>query len=375
MSGGGRVASCTVCAKIGPRTKGLCPRCYARSRIHEVVCADCGLVRLEHRGGRCANCYRLAHMALGICRLCGEQKPLWGPVCRACQVRRRATAGACEGCGREMARLWGRRCSRCAKTHWTVGSCLDCCWWTASIENGRCRACQEFASHNAAVGTCRSCDRHLPLNAYGRCRLCTVARRQAHSAGDPDWSMEPGARGGIQLCFGELYAHPGPLSTVTTTRRHFSADVSANIAGEKRLFPVPPDLSRITGLDLAALKVSGTVEEAAIKGFAEARGWKPETTLAVLQAMALLEGQGPGYPSDEIFSHLRRLGLRPSRVREFLAAQGRTPPEQLALHTGSTIRSPASPTRSRPRWPHGSRCSKVAGVAAEPATVRPSGFM
>lgn len=56
-----------------------------------------------------------------------------------------------------------------------------------------------------------------------------------------------------------------------------------------------------------------------------------ETTLAVLQAMALIEGQGPGYPSEEIFRHLRRLGLRPSRVREFLTAQGRIRPEKLAL--------------------------------------------
>jgi integrase len=329
-----RVAVCTGCGTHGRvKAKDLCSRCYARSRIHEVVCIDCGLVRLEHRGGQCASCYRISRTALGICGTCELEKLLWGPVCRGCQTRSLATAGACESCGREVPRLRGRRCGRCRRPSWTAtGSCGDCCWWAPNLKNGRCEDCRTFNSESAVTGSCRSCHQRLALNVYRRCRLCSVTRRRSHQSGDPGWPNEPGARGGVQLAFGGLAIrrHSDAISGAPAAQ-----PASARIVRQLRLFSVAPDLSALTTLDVAAIALSG--EDLAIRSFAEARGWGTVTTLAVSRAMTLLEPLGSAYPSDAVFAHLTRLALRPSRVREFLADQGRTPPERHPDHMPSWI--------------------------------------
>jgi len=320
--------TCARCGTVGrPQTKGLCPRCYAKSRERTAVCADCGLLRLHHRTGRCSRCYRLAHTVTGTCGACGEQRLLWGPVCRRCMSSARARPGACEGCGRAVARLWGRRCARCAKLHWSTGSCEGCGAWASSIEAMLCRACRDFDRHNHRTDECRSCGRHLSVNRYGRCRLCSAARRQALRAGDPDWSEEPGQRGGIQLFFGDLYGPRGrraarsPQRPGTTAASGDHRDV-----GEQRLFLLPRDLSEIARLSPSAATSLPAELGAAIVSFGEARGWKPATTAGVSRAMALLGEVGAGYPSPAMFAGLRRLGLPVSRVRELLVAEGAAPP-------------------------------------------------
>ena len=131
--------------------------------------------------------------------------------------------GTCTECGRRVQRLWsGRRCARCAKTSWTVGSCSDCLAWATSIAAGRCRACREF-TRRGRTGRCRSCRRELPINRHGRCRLCTATRRDAHLAGEYDahlageydGDLEPGKRAGIQLFLGDMHGgqrRPSPAS-------------------------------------------------------------------------------------------------------------------------------------------------------------------
>ncbi|MHB8246458.1 MAG: hypothetical protein ACYDGN_14140 [Acidimicrobiales bacterium] len=118
-----------------------------------------------------------------------------------------------------------------------------------------------------------------------------------------------------------LPRQPAPIIRETEPYR-----VSAGAAGQLRLFTAAPDLSELTTLDVS--KIALSIDDALIKSFAEARGWGAFTTTAVSRAMTLLEGLGSAYPSDAAFAHLARLALRPSRVREFLADQGRTPPEQ-----------------------------------------------
>lgn len=330
----------TTCASCGEvarqRTKGLCPRCYAKSRQRLVVCVGCGQKRLEHRSGRCARCYRLAHLAVGTCQVCGEQRSMWGTTCRRCQVRARSTGGSCEHCGRVVARLWGRRCARCAKSHWATGSCESCLAWTTSIESRRCRGCREFDGYNTGDKPCRSCGRHLQVNRYERCRLCTVTRRQLRAAGDPNWSDEPGDRDGIQLFFGDLYTPQGRRSPSMASDLGWapvtsSADEDSRpIAIQRQLFFVPLDLGQITRPGDTGKEPRGALA-GAVARFAEARGWKEATTKAVTQAMALLAQQGPDYPNQETFAELRRLRLPVSRVREFLAAQGAVPANQTEL--------------------------------------------
>lgn len=362
-----------------PQVKGLCPRCYARSRIREAVCVDCGLLRRQHRGGRCARCYRLAHLVVRTCETCGKDRPTWGPICRACRLAASSVPGACEACHRVVARLWGRRCSRCAKSHWRTASCTSCLSWSASIEDTRCRACREFDRHNTTVGACRSCRRRLSLNCYRRCRLCTVARRNAHSGLDPKWSDEPGLRGGIQLFFGDLQVAAGLRDSDTRrlARRHLPAGPApvtgaSTTAVTERLFPVPIDLSRVESLSAVTRRLAPALA-ALVAGFGEARGWTVPTTAAVSTALALLVEVGPGDPSPESFAELRRLRPPVSRVCEFLAAQG-APPATLSRLPGwidvQTARLPAAMRAEVACWVEVLEGRAGRGPVRCPGTVR-----
>ena len=335
MSGGGRQITCTGCGRFGQhQAKGLCPACYARSRHRVAVCSDCGQLRTHHRGGRCSRCYAHAHTTTATCSRCGRSALLWGQttVCRRCRNLARATGGACSSCRRTVVRLWGGRCTRCAKRHWTVGSCHDCWAWTTSIATGgRCRACREFTVRNRVCGPCCSCSRELAVNRYRRCRLCATSRREAHLAGDPDWKCEPGDRGGIQLFIGDVYrrAHRTAVCVRDDSQLVPSVAASALPAVEQlALASMPTPRFRPTGpspgpIDELAVELPAGLA-AAVDACAQARGWRPATTAAVLHGMAILTGRGSFELTEAAVEALKRRRVPVSRVREFLAADGLT---------------------------------------------------
>ena len=309
-----KLVSCPTCGRLAPhQAKGLCARCYAKARQQKVVCIDCGRLWIEHRGGRCARCYRRARMTVKTCAVCGGERLAWGPVCRPCLLRARSSGGACGRCGRLVARLWGGRCTRCAKSHWTTATCHSCLGWSTSIETGRCRACRDFERHNATEASCRSCRRTISVNRFGRCRLCTVARRHLRTAGDPTWDEEPGGRGGIQLFFAD----------VATGRRRRVPAASSTFVGfdgpsgefQQRLFvSLDPERTPDAG-------PPGTVPSelvTAVREFGDARGWKGPTTDGVTKAVLLLADEGSWSLTEPVVAELRRLRLPATRVREFL---------------------------------------------------------
>jgi integrase len=336
VSGGGRQLTCTSCGRVGRhQARGLCPACYARSRRRVAVCIDCGELRTHHRGGRCSRCYAHARTTTAACSRCGRPAVLWGQttVCRRCRNLARATGGACSSCRRTVARLWGGRCTRCAKRHWTTGSCRDCWAWTTSIATGgRCRACREFTVRNRNSAPCRSCGRDLTVNRYRRCRLCAASRREAHLAGDPDWKREPGARAGIQLFLGDVYrrAHrttPGESSDSQLVTPVVAAS-GLPAAEQLALASMPTPRFRPTGpspgpIDELALEPPAGLA-AAVAACAQARGWKPVTTTGVLHGMAILTGHGSFELTETVIEALQRRRVPVTRVREFLAASGLT---------------------------------------------------
>ena len=321
MRAPGRVVTCSACGKLAPhQAKGLCQRCYAKARQRKVVCIDCGRLWLEHRGGRCARCYRRARMTVKTCAVCGGERLAWGPVCRPCLLSARSSGGACGRCGRLVGRLWGGRCTRCAKRHWTTATCRSCLGWSTSIETGRCRACRDFERHNATEAPCRSCRRALSVNRFGRCRLCTVTRRDSHTAGDPTWAEEPGGRGGIQLFFADGDSRRrsrAPIAQAVPPASMYAAGSSRVV--QQRLF-VSLDPERTP--DAGPL---GTVPYdlvTAVREFGDARGWTRPTTDGVTEAVLLLAGEGSWSLTEPGVAELRRLRLPASRVREFLIEYG-----------------------------------------------------
>lgn len=336
MSGGGRQLTCTGCGRFGrQQAKGLCPACYARSRRRVAVCIDCGQLRTHHRGGRCSRCYAHARTTTAACGRCGRPALLWGQttVCRRCRNLARAAGGACSSCRRTVARLWGGRCTRCAKRHWTVGSCRDCWAWTTTIAvGGRCRACREFTVRNRVCGPCRSCGRQLAVNRYRRCRLCAASRREAHLAGDPDWKLEPGARGGIQLFLGDLYQRAHGTASASCAPGDSDQPVTPGVSpgvpadGQLALASMPTPRFRPTRhspgpIDELAVELPAGLA-AAVDACAQARGWKPATTAGVLHGMAILTGRGSFALTDAAVEALKRRRVPVSRVHEFLAASG-----------------------------------------------------
>ena len=252
-----------------------------------------------------------------------------GEICRACRNSARAVGGACVDCHRTLPRLWGGRCSRCAKRHWTTGSCHDCLAWTASLEAGRCRACRDFARHNEdRTGPCRSCGRVQVVNRYRRCRLCAIARREAHLAGDAGWKTEPGARGGIQLFIGDLYRRTRPASAhgdgdQTPVASPLMTPVA--LAEQLRLLSLPADANRLGEPHIALPAPTAVLPDglaATVAVCADARGWKPPTTVGVLRAMAVLVELGSFELTAEAVAVLRAHRLPVTRVREFLDASG-----------------------------------------------------
>jgi len=319
-----KVVTCAGCGREGPhRAKGLCARCYAKRRQRKVVCMDCGRFSLEYRGGRCARCYRLAHMTVKTCDICREERLTWGPTCRRCRLRARSSSGACRECGRWVARLWGRRCTRCAKTHWVTSTCASCLGWSMSIESGRCRGCRDFEHHNLLDGLRRSCGRSIRVNRFGRCRLCTVTRWSLRSAGDPAWGEEPGERGGIQLFFTDVVGRP-QRSRRSTGSSGFLRVAGTSAAVQQRFFvALNPQLAP----DLAP---SGSLPSdlvTAIRAFGDARGWKAPTTAGVTKAVLLLADEGTWSLSETVVNELRRLHLPVGRVREFLVDHGASVPD------------------------------------------------
>lgn len=301
-----------------------------------VRCRDCGRARPEHRGGRCARCYRLARTVEAVCALCGQLRRCGaGGVCQRCKRRGRATGGACAACRRQVCRLWSGRCASCAHSGWSVGSCQDCCAWALSIAGtpARCRACRDFAARNP-VGQCRSCRRSLPVNRQQRCRLCTAARRDAKRAGGQEPAAEP-AQAGIQLFFGDLES--GRLAPSAAAPGQYLESVAAvQVDGQLELFSLPPEPGRA---DLAAEQWAltpagrGTLSELA--AFAAARGWRRPTLRTVARAVTLVAVIGPAatQPLDvsaDMAAELRRRRLPVHRLREFLDSQtiglGELPP-------------------------------------------------
>lgn len=313
-----KLVSCPTCGRLAlHQAQGLCARCYAKARQRKVVCVDCGRFWLEHRGARCARCYRLARMKVKTCAACGQERLAWGATCRRCLLRARSSAGACMRCARVVARLWGGRCTRCAKTHFTTATCASCLGWSASIETGRCRGCREFERHNILDAPCRSCGRTIRVNRFERCRLCTVTRRNLHAAGDPAWAEEPGRSAGIQLFFTDIERRD---------RRQGSSPASASMRVEhitgvvqQRLFvPLDPRQSP----DAAAPGTLPCDLVSAVRAFGDARGWKAPTTAGVTRAVMLLADEGSWSLSEPVVAELRRLHLPVSRVREFLIDHG-----------------------------------------------------
>ncbi len=313
-----KLVACKACGRLAPhQAKGLCARCYAKGPQRKIVCVDCGRFWLEHRGGRCARYYRLARMTVKTCSACGEERLAWGPTCRRSLLRARSSPGACKRCAREVARLWGGRCTRCAKTHFTATTCASCLGWSARIEAGRCRGCREFERHNVLDAPCRSCGRMLRVNRFGRCRLCTVTRRNLHAAGDPAWAEEPGRHAGIQLFFTDVEGrgrHRGSLPASPSMRARHGTGVV-----QQRMF-VPLDARQIPNAAPPGTLPSDLVS--AVRAFADARGWKASTTAGVTRAVLLLAGEGSWSLSEPVVSELRRLRLPVSRVREFLIDHG-----------------------------------------------------
>lgn len=325
MSGGGRVAACGTCQRVGRlQAKGMCPRCYEKSREHEAVCVDCGELRRHHRTGRCSRCYRLHRTSIKACARCGHVRRIWGEVCQPCKMAARAVGGACSRCRRRVARLWGGRCARCAKRHWTTGSCSACLAWASSIEGGVCRACREFTRHNTTSGACRSCGRQIVVNRYRRCRLCAASRREAHLSADPHWKVEPGARGGIQLFIGDLYScNRGGAGAPRAARDDGLASVAAVSSSQLRLVEVPADPRRLALPRPAPVAVDLPGElAAAVAACAEARGWKTPTTKNVSRALSVLLSLGSLELTDQATDLLRRHRLPVTRLREFLVAGG-----------------------------------------------------
>jgi hypothetical protein len=252
-------------------------------------------------------------------------------ACRACRNTARAVGGACADCHRTLPRLWGGRCSRCAKRHWTTGSCHDCLAWTTSLAAGRCRACREFVGHNEGrAGRCRSCARKLVVNRYRRCRLRATARREAHLAGDAGWKLEPAARGGIQLFIGDVYQrmrgssenHPSEQLPAAVTPVVVTA---AMVVEQLRLLSLPADANRLSQARITLPAPTVVLPDglaAAVTACAGARGWKPATTTAVLRAMAVLIELGSCELTLEAVAVLRAHRLPVTRVREFLDATG-----------------------------------------------------
>ena len=379
MSGAGRMICCPGCARVVKhQAKGLCARCYPRTRVRVAVCVDCGQQRKIYRRERCERCYRHASTSRRVCPACGRHQMMWSAteICRACRNTARAVGGACIDCHRTLPRLWGSRCSRCAKRHLTTGSCGDCLAWTTTISAGRCRACRDFVGHNAGrEGPCRSCGRTLIINRYRRCRLCATARREAHLAGDSDWQSEPGIRGAIQLFIGDLYKRTRPdcapdqqpTSTVSAPTRR-----TCPIVEQLELISWPAHTHRVTQPHAGGGALGVMVPDAlaaSVSACADARGWKPPTTLGVLRALTVLLEAGSFDLTDQTVAVLKTHRLPVSRVREFLTVSGMAPDpddqhdwmlEQLA-HLPSQIRTEVVAWievlegrhgRSRPLSPH-----------------------
>src|SRR5574340_151386 len=206
------------------------------SSVGELVCCtDCGRHRKNHRGGRCARCYRLAKTDVVACTRCGNTRRCWAGVCTPCKLQARAEPGVCTGCGRRVRRLWPRgRCAACAHTGWTVGSCVDCLAWAWSIAGtpARCRACRDFAARNRP-GQCRWCRRRLPVNRWDDCRLCAATRRfpgteDRHTTGAP-----------IQLFLGDLEFPRAPRASGTGPESSVPAVTTA--VTQPTLFDLTPE--------------------------------------------------------------------------------------------------------------------------------------
>lgn len=297
-----------------------------------IDCPGCGRSAPIHAQGRCAACYLRSRRRRAVCNVCGEYRLTYGRTCLRCQRRRRAVGGTCAACGRQVARLWARRrCAFCTRSSWTVGSCADCCAWAASITGGRCRACRDFTRRNPS-GQCRSCQRHLAINRHGRCRLCTTARRDAHLIGDPDWTIEPGQRAGIQLFLGDRFAQ---LAMRPTQPRPEPADnprtdpspITAEVDGQPQLFCARREPHRADAAARAwAASPDGAELIAAVAAFALTRGWPAPTTKAVQHAVALVAVTSPGFEiGPAVLADLRRRYIPLGRLREFLTAAELTP--------------------------------------------------
>ena len=336
-----RLIICVGCGQqAAHHAKGRCARCYPSTRARTATCADCGQLRPQHRGGRCARCYRHAQTVLADCAICHERRATQAGTCRRCKQRRRAGGGTCTGCGRAVDRLWsGRRCARCAKTSWTVGSCCDCLAWASSIAAGRCRACREFA-RRGRTGQCRSCQRELAINRHGRCRLCTASRRDARLAGEYDGDVEPGERAGIQLFFADIHGQrwPSPASGDQTGPAMGGDDHDGrDHDGQLGLFASP---RRVRHLDALLADWTRSADGGALltglAGFAAARGWPPATTRAVGHGLARAAVAEPAFDLDPAtITWLRRHYVPIGRLHEFLTAHG-LQPQLEPQSTGST---------------------------------------
>jgi len=353
MSRSPRLIVCADCGRQAPhQAKGRCARCYPRTRERMIDCPGCGRRRPHHRGGRCARCDRLAHTTLADCAACGRRRPVRAGVCSQCKARRRARPGVCSRCRHHVGRLWSGRCSFCAKTSWSTGSCTDCLCWAASIHTGRCRACREFAARNP-VGLCRSCRRRMAVNHASRCRLCVAAGCHEQLAGGPDRDdAEPRRRPGIQLFFGDM-------PTAGRLRRRPADDLqppAEAACGQLELFAARPDPTLAGPAAAAWARTARGLElTGRLTRFGEAHGWPPVTITSTCRALALLAAVNPDLRLEEdIVAELRGRHLPPTRLRQFLTETGLA--EQPAAQTipaalsRATVGLPAAMTAEINTW-------------------------
>lgn len=353
MSGRDLLVACAGCGRMRSlHAKGLCHGCYEKDRRRHGVCIDCDAIRPISRMGRCARCYRLSRTSLRLCPLCHKQRPMWGKMCEGCRAKRRVGSAQ---------------------------SCPECMAWSVTVRGGRCRACRNFAAYNHPAD-CRSCGRHLPVNTSRRCRLCTVTRRQAHLAGQPGWSVEPGATPGIQLFFGELDGSclRRPSAACHTddsepdTARSAIGHVDPVAMGEQLpLFFLAAILDLLSPEGIAAAVAQAPAQlMGAVVDFGEGRGWPMKATRAVQRAVAVVTGVGfANLVEHDVIHQLSRLGLPGRRSWEFLVAQGLVAasgeehanawfekhldglPGQVACEVGAWVKALRGIGRSRPRRP------------------------
>lgn len=179
--------TCRACGATaaGVRSRQLCMRCCSRAR-RVMVCIDCGQERKHAARGMCGRCWRRSRARNQRCRSCGEIRVIAvGDRCNACTYRQHAHPGTCRDCGRDSPRLSASaRCNRCMRRRLKQAPCTDCGVVSEIRARGWCSACYTYRAHYRAA-TCPECRRELPVGPAGLCRICLAVKRGTDFEPDP----------------------------------------------------------------------------------------------------------------------------------------------------------------------------------------------